>query len=93
MNKTKLQVAICSEAGEQGWAEGDINYLGDMLRRTFDQLVREDVVAQAVAALEAGVEVFSHAMSIAPAAIERSAELLGIGEPVKQEDAETIGEE
>jgi hypothetical protein len=84
LNKIKLQIAIYSEAGEQGWTDGDINYLGDMLRRTFDQLVKEDVVAQAVAALEAGVEVFAHAMSVAPAAIERSAELLGISEPPAQ---------
>jgi hypothetical protein len=93
LNKIKLQVAICSEAGEQGWAEGDVNYLGDMLRRTFDQLVKEDVVAQAVAALEAGVEVFAYAIGVAPAAIERSAELLGIGEPPKQEGIESQGEE
>ena len=85
LNKTRLQIAICSEAGEQGWTEGDANYLGTMLRRTFDQLVEEDVVTQAVAALDAGVEVFAQALSSSPAAIERSAVLLGIGEPSSKE--------
>lgn len=85
LSKAKLRMAICSEAGEQGWTDGDINYLGAMLRRTFDQLIEEDVVTQAVAALDAGVEVFAQAISASPAAIERSAELLGIGEPSTEE--------
>lgn len=84
LGKARLRIAIYSEAGEQGWNGGDVNYLGDMLRRTFDQLVEEDVVKQAVAALDAGVEVFAQAISASPAAIERSAELLGIGEPATQ---------
>lgn len=85
LSKTRLPIAICSEAGEQGWTDGDTNYLGAMLRRTFDQLIEEDVVTQAVAALDAGVEVFAQAISTSPAAIERSAEVLGIGEPSTEE--------
>jgi len=85
LGKVKLRIAIYSESGQQGWSDGDVNYLGAMLRRTFDQLVEEDVVTQAVAALDAGVEVFAQAISASPAAIERSAELLGIGEPATQE--------
>jgi len=85
LGKIKLRIAICSEAGEQGWTDGDTNYLGAMLRRTFDQLIEEDVVTQAVVALDAGVEMFAKAISASPAAIERSAELLGIGEPSIQE--------
>lgn len=85
LSKTKLRIAICSEAGEQGWTDGDTNYLGAMLRRTFDQLIEEDVVTQAVAALDAGVEVFTQAITASPAAIERSAEVLGIGEPSAEE--------
>jgi hypothetical protein len=85
LSKARLRIAIYSEAGQQGWSDGDVNYLGAMLRRTFDQLVEEDVVTQAVAALDAGVEVFAQAINASPAAIERSAELLGIGEPATQE--------
>ena len=85
LGKTKLRIAICSEAGEQGWTDGDTNYLGAMLRRTFDQLIEEDVVTQAVSALDAGVEAFAQGISASPAAIERSAEVLGIGEPSTEE--------
>jgi len=94
LNKTRLQIAIFSEAGEQGWTEGDATYLGTMLRRTFDQLVEEDVVTQAVAALDAGVEVFAQALIDSPAAIERSADLLGISEPSSKEiDDSQVDEE
>jgi len=89
LNKTRLQIAICSEAGEQGWTVGDANYLGTMLRRTFEQLVEEDVVTQAVSALDAGVEVFAQALNASPTAIERSADLLGIGEPSSKEPDES----
>ena len=85
LGKAKLRIAIYSETGQQGWSDGDVNYLGAMLRRTFDQLVEEDVVTQAVAALDSGVEVFAQAINASPAAIERSAELLGIGEPPSKE--------
>ncbi len=88
LSKITLKISIISEAGEQGWSDGDINYLGAMLRRTFDQLIEEDVVNQAVAALDAGVETFAHAIAGLPAAIERSGEILGIGEPAKQDDKE-----
>lgn len=55
LSKTNLRIAICSEAGEQGWSDGDINYLGAMLRRTFDQLIEEDVAfTQSCSALRAG---------------------------------------
>lgn len=77
---TQLKIAICSEAGQQGWMEYDLNYLADVLRRTFEQLVKEDVVTQAVEALEAGVHRFAQAIASPPAAIDRCAQILGIGE-------------
>ena len=85
LSKTKLRIAICSEAGEQVWTDGGTNYLGAMLRRTSDQLIEEDIVTQAVAALDAGVEAFPQAFGASPAAIERSAEVLGSYEPHEHE--------
>jgi len=43
-----FKVAVCSETGETGWTEGGIDYLADVLRGTFDQLIREDAVTKAV---------------------------------------------
>lgn len=79
--QASLRIAICSEAGDSGWTEGDLNYLAELLKRTFDQLIQEDVVAVAVAALEAGIEKFSGAVIGMPGVIGRAAEILGIGEP------------
>jgi hypothetical protein len=93
LSQITLGIAICSEAGESGWTEGNLNHLGALLRRTFDQLIAEDVVAQAVAALESGVEKFAQAIAGLPAAIERSADVLGIGEPLEATDKELSGEE
>ncbi len=78
----ELRIAVCTEAGPQGWTTGDLDHLGDLLRRTFDELVAEDVVTKAVQALEAGVARFARALTTAPAVVERSAEILGIGEEV-----------
>jgi hypothetical protein len=76
----ELGISICTEAGAQGWTTGNLDHLGDVLRRTFEDLVAEDVVTKAVAALEAGVARFAQALGGAPAVVERSAEILGIGE-------------
>lgn len=62
MKHSPFEINICTESGVSGWAEADLNGLADMLRRTFEALVREDVVARAVAAIEAGVGRFSEAM-------------------------------
>ncbi len=88
LSSTTLRINICSEAGQHGWNECSVDDIGDLLRRTFEQLVEEDVVVRAVAALEAGVARFAQAISWAPAVVERSAKVLGIGEPDKKEDLE-----
>ena len=76
----EFRIAVCTEAGPQGWTTGDLDALGGLLRRAFDDLVAEDVVTKAVAAIEAGVARFARALSTAPAVVERSADILGIGE-------------
>ena len=79
-----FSMAVCSEAGETGWTEGGINYLADVLRRTFDQLVREDVVTKAVEALNSGVEQFARSAFASPATVQKAAEILGIRELPKR---------
>jgi hypothetical protein len=77
----RFTTMICSEAGEHGWDTCDVDELGDLLRRTFNQLVQEDVVAESAAALQAGVERFAQALSGTPAVVERWANALGIRDP------------
>lgn len=79
-----FQVAVYSEAGEAGWTEGGLDYLANLLRRTFDQLVEEDVVAKAVEALDAGVSNFARSAFTSAATVQRAAQLLGIGEPPRR---------
>lgn len=59
--RAKLQIAVTTEAGTGVFTTGDINYLDRVLRSTFDQLIREDVVAEAVALLDAAVDQFAGA--------------------------------
>ena len=79
-----FKVAVCSETGETGWTEGGIDYLADVLRGTFDQLIREDAVTKAVDALNAGIDQFSRTVFTSSATIQRAAEILGIRELPKR---------
>jgi len=88
-----FRIAVCSEAGETGWTEGGIDYLADLLRRTFDQLVREDIVTKAVEALNGGIEQFARLSFNTPAKVQRAAEILGIRELPSRRKKESEDEE
>jgi hypothetical protein len=75
-----LQIAIVTESEKTDFIRGDVNYLENALRRTFENLVKEDVVANAVTALEAGIERFASVLSIRAGDVGRVAEALGIRE-------------
>ena len=84
-----LRIAVYSETGESGWVDGDLDHLADLLRRTYEQLVEEDVVAQAVAVLSEAVEGFAQALLSESANVERAASALGIsGAPENQSPEE-----
>jgi hypothetical protein len=78
---SELSIAICTEDGSHGWTQGDLDYLGDLLRRAFEEIIEEDVVAAAVEALEAGVADFSRTALRLPGAVSRLADVLGIAGP------------
>lgn len=81
---TRFKVAVCSEAGTQGWTEGNIDYLADVLRRTFEQLIEEDVVTKTAELIDAGVTEFSRACFTSPTIVSKGRQILGIGEPPKR---------
>lgn len=91
--QTALRIVIYSEAGETGWVEGDLNELAGLLLRTYDQLVQEDVVAEAAAALREGVEAFGEAVLSARGNVERAAEALGIRGGVREDSGGEVGDE
>jgi len=75
-----LQVEVISEFGTDGWIKCHVAEIGDLLRRTFEQLVKQDVVYKTASLLEAGVTEFANVTVGKSAVIERCAEILGIGE-------------
>jgi len=51
-----------------------------LLRRTYDQLVREDIVSWAVQIIGDGVDGFADIIMDSPASVDRAADALGIHE-------------
>lgn len=60
--QTPLEIAVTTEIGSSGFTTGDVDYLERALRSTFEQLIREDVVAEAVALLDTAVDAFAGAV-------------------------------
>ena len=81
-----LQVAVVSEAGESGWSHGNVYAIAELLSRTLEQMVQEDVVSRAAEAIQAGVDRFAEATLHIPAAPDRLAQALGIREFPKAPD-------
>jgi len=92
--RCNLRVSVYSETGERGWVDGDLDHLADLLRRTYEQLVEEDVVAQAVAILNEAVEGFAQVLLREGANVERAATALGIsGAPESESSEEPDGDD
>lgn len=64
--QARLEIAVATEAGSGGFTTGDVNYLERLLRSTFEQLIKEDVVAEAVALLDAAVDRFAGDVLLTP---------------------------
>lgn len=80
MAECQYEVAVFAESefGEHGFNSGDVNYLAEILRKTFDQLVKEDVVSQAFALIDAGIEQIASGVRHSPGFVPNSAQALGI---------------
>ncbi len=79
-----LDIAIITESDDTGFVQGDVDYLERALRTAFDHLIEEDVVEQAVAAIDAGVEYFAASIAPLPGSVGRIAEVLGIQMDMQQ---------
>ncbi|NWF78190.1 MAG: hypothetical protein HXY36_06400 [Chloroflexi bacterium] len=93
LSSCTFKVAVCTETGETGWTEGGLDYLADVLRGTFEQLIREDAVVKAVDVLNAGIDEFARLVFTSPATINRAAEILGICEVPKRSRKKSADEE
>lgn len=83
LSRSRLAVRVVSEGGEGEWAETTLDGIGDILRRSYELLVNEDVVVSAVDDLRGSIDAASvtiFQVATAPARLEA---LLGI--PVETE--------
>jgi hypothetical protein len=62
LTRAELKIAVTTEAETTGFVSGTIDYLERALRSAFEQLIKEDVVAEAVALLDAAVDQFAGAV-------------------------------
>jgi hypothetical protein len=67
-------------AAEPYFNTGTVNDLCDAVRRSYEELARDETLDRAVEIIEAAVERFLVALQIQPATIERMAETLNIGD-------------
>ncbi|MBM3128911.1 MAG: hypothetical protein FJ009_09855 [Chloroflexi bacterium] len=87
--QSALAIAIVTEAGETGFTSGDVDALENALRYAFEQLLKEDVVARAVAILDDGIDHFARAVIDKDGVMDRMAEALEIrGLPERHRNAE-----
>ena len=78
MAKASFQIAVITEAGFGSFVSGTVDDLTNLLRNAFDQLVKEDVVNQAIAKLEVGIDRFAAVVLPQAGTVMRLAEVLGI---------------
>ena len=82
MATAPLEIQVHTESGAGPWVRvSNVNGLVEQLVRTYEQLVTENVVADAVAIIEAGIDVFAREVRSSPAGADRITDLLEVGEP------------
>ena len=86
LERSDLDFAVVTESQETGYVTGKVDYLKNALTLAFEHLVEEDVVAEAVAALNAGIDLFSESVIGKPGVIKRLADSLDLTEPKKAKE-------
>lgn len=85
MAKAQLDIQVHTEAGAGPWLTADgVDALAGILTRTYEQLVSEDVVADAVDLIETGIADFVAAVRAMPSGMERLADLLEVRESTSE---------
>lgn len=82
LTNAELRVRVFVESGALDWETTRVAGLGDILRRSYELLVSEDVVASAVDELDQAIEAASELLVLQPAVPERLRQRLGITEEI-----------
>ncbi|MFQ5911404.1 MAG: hypothetical protein ACE5IJ_11900, partial [Thermoplasmata archaeon] len=91
MATAQLRMKVLTEVGDGGWVEGGwvdgtVDTLAELLPRTYETLIREDVVTNAVEDLDDGIGEAALGILESKASPERIASILGI--PLREEEKE-----
>lgn len=78
MNDATLKIAVVTEGESTAYVTGKVDTVEQLLRRAFDELVKEDVVSQAVELLDSAVEAFTLAIFSSRGIVGRVASALGV---------------
>lgn len=78
MRASEYEIRIISEGSDGSWSKGPLDHITDILRRSYELLVSEDVVVRAVEEIATAIEAASGLLIGAPAAPPKLREILGI---------------
>ena len=86
LDAAMFEVRVVSEGDDGAWAEADVGGLVELVRRGYELLVREDVVAHAVAELQGAIDGSARVIAASRGTTERLADLLGIPEDIDADE-------
>ena len=84
IEKATLRIRVITESSEGDWTEGTVDDIADTLRRSYELLVSEDVVASSVAEIEGAIDAASETFVQTPALTQRFRKALGL--PAETDD-------
>lgn len=83
---SSLQFEVITEYGSQGWSKAKASDLGDILRRTFEQATKQDLVYETAKGIEETLSEFARIIFASEGTTVRFREILGIKEPPEDAD-------
>jgi len=84
ISEAQLTFRVCTETRMRDWKDGTADDMLEELRRAHEDIIRDDVVQEAVTDLRVGLVGVSSALLSSAAVCDRLIDLLGIGEPDKE---------
>jgi hypothetical protein len=82
-----LEIRVVSEGDDGAWSDANVDTVVEIVRRGYELLVREDVVARAVAELEGALDGAAEVIGAGRGTTDRLADLLGIPKDTAQDTA------
>jgi len=78
LEKARLRIKVLTDSAEEGWFDTNVEELAAILRRTYEVLVRDDIVTKAVELLKDSIDNASDLLIRTPAIPDRLRSILGV---------------